>query len=109
MPKVQFDKKTREAFRVVGHLLETNGTTKAYARTASGKETYTYNPNACRFCLQGAVDVVSKLVFHISDIILSQGAECFIGGRAETDGLIDAWDRTNKAGRRAIVEKLKSA
>lgn len=104
------NKKTREAVRMVGHLLETNGTTQAFARTKSGKETNLFGQSACKFCLDGANSVVAnKLGLNSVQLDLSihqllETNDLWLGGC-----LINSWDEGSRADRKKIVEVLKNA
>ena len=98
------NEKTKEALRMVGHLLETNGTTGSFATNKYGEPTYSADPNACRWCLVGATwaveDVLSMgkspLLFRVQD---------FLG----FDMMVEAWDTGSDQDRQDIIERLKSA
>src|SRR5688572_7758571 len=115
---MKMPKKTtlKQAIRVVGHLLETNGTTKVFARNAKGRPVETYNPKACKFCLSGACDVVAVNVLGIEkddwDRLIEFEDKV---GALVTKGLdiglrspITCWDQADKPTRKQIVETLKN-
>jgi hypothetical protein len=111
-------KKIQEAIRVVGHLLETNGTTRVFARNKQGKEVNRFDPKACKFCLAGATDVVAfnflKLrvtdedsieTFHNSvDNVLKR---TFFANPDRYPGPICYWDGSDKKGREQIAMALR--
>ncbi len=104
----------REAIRVVGHLLETNGTTNVFARNRKGKRISRYSPNACKFCLSGACDVVAVNVLGIDteDVdklcdFEDKVAYLVMGGGFGDH--IPIWDTADKETRKQIIETLKNA
>lgn len=112
-------KKVQEAIRVIGHLLETNGTTKVFARNKRGKEVDRFSPAACKFCLAGATDVVAVKVLGIDqeDCDTREVFEAHVDNVlqktffAQTDrypGPICYWDGTDKRGRQQIAWALRN-
>jgi len=102
--------KTKEAIRVVGHLLETNSTSGAYAKTARGQTVAMDNTKACKFCLAGAAYLVDSNIYQpkcyktfppelYSEIATYLGVE----------SLVELWDNNTLDGRKAVVQKLKNA
>lgn len=102
--------KIQEAVRVVGYLLETNGTIDQFARRKDGRAVNVTSPLACRFCLQGAVNVVTNRILksdHYYDLKLDDAVAAVLGiGRMEFTVF---WDDANRADKKAIVERLKKA
>lgn len=49
-----------EAIRMVGHLLEHNGIVGPFYADKDGNSVHGYDPEACKFCLAGAIDKVSE-------------------------------------------------
>lgn len=105
--------KIREALRMMGHLLETNGTVGAKARFTNGKGTMNYaDPRVRKWCLVGAVDIVfdslyGKTIYHDSRY---ESVRDYLELSLHID-LLDAWEprEHGAAARKAIVEKLKNA
>lgn len=107
----------KEAIRVVGHLLETNGTTKVFARNSKGKQVETHSPKACKFCLSGACDLVAVNVLGIAkdDYDSLCDFENRVSGLIEKkfrlsseSSYIKLWDTANFTQREAIIETLKN-
>lgn len=109
------DPKIRDALRMMGHLLETNGTTGSKARTESGRPIGYDCNNACEWCLVGAIDVVFDTLFGETSYIPNRYklVENYLGLPSNKMSLVDAWERHSAskgpAARKAIVEKLKNA
>lgn len=93
----------REATKVVGYLLETNGTTGSMAECKNGWRTYTDDPKACKFCLLGAVTLVGRK-FLFDEEIFYQYVKSFLG----VDDLVNTWEGPG-CSRETVVKKLKSA
>lgn len=111
-------KKIREAIRVVGHLLETNGTTKVWARDKRGREIQVLDPKACKFCLVDATDLVANHVLKDTGYHLGRfqnEVDNVIKLVCSTDspygyvGMIFSWDDYGRAHRKKIIQALKSA
>lgn len=106
-------KKIREAVRVVGYLLETNGTTKAFARGKNGKEVDRFSSKACKFCLAGATDMVATkfLGIAVDDYetreIFEEKVFDIISPVTHGSG-ISTWDTGGETARAKIVEILKT-
>lgn len=104
-----------EALRMMGHLLETNGTIGGKAILVNGATTWNYrNSQACAWCLVGATDLVFDTLFgHEMEDERYEIVENFLGISHEGCALVDAWEPTppklGRAARKAIVEKLKNA
>jgi hypothetical protein len=106
----------REAIRVVGHLLETNGTTNVFARNKRGKETDRFGAKACKFCLVGAADVVAVNVLDVSNSDYDRLEKFTVSvgkvlNRNSTSylNLASIWDDASRAERLKIIETLKNA
>jgi hypothetical protein len=105
----------KEAIRVVGHLLETNGTTKVFARNAKGKPVDRYSSKACKFCLSGACDVIAVNVLGISEddydglCNFEDRVRDLVEKKFSYCGHISFWDGVSKEERKALVEALKNA
>lgn len=54
------DQKVIDAIRTVGQLLLHNSTTGTFARNSAGNPVDLHNPNACKFCYNGAIGFVAK-------------------------------------------------
>jgi hypothetical protein len=101
------NKKTREAVRTIGYLLETNGTTRAFARSKTGKSVDSTAPSACKFCLIGAIEAVTdvlNLSFYETRDEIGR-----ILGLEPNRSMIPIWDDATKFGHNQIVENLKNA
>jgi hypothetical protein len=99
--------KVKEALRIVGHLLETNGITGTFATDSDGKEVNYYHEEACQFCLAGAAYAVDQKIYgkpEYSDSLVRE-----VRRYLKVDNLIHAWDGNTSAGRNKIVQKLKNA
>ncbi len=100
--------KTREAVRTIGYLLETNGTTKAWARNKSRHAVSSLDNKACKWCLDGAISVVrhrmggDDLYQTVVDILN-------LGTVNGGDNLIGTWDDSTQSQRQEIVKILKNA
>lgn len=113
---MKMSKKTtvKEAIRVVGHLLETNGTTKVFARNRKGKPVETHSPKACKFCLSGACDVVAVNVLGIAkdDFVslcdFEDHVSCLVEKKFGFCGHISFWDNASQTRRKAFIEALKN-
>ncbi len=103
------NKRTREAVRTIGYLLETNGTTKAWARNKYGSGTSSTDPNACQWCLDGAITVVAHDGFKVKYWDLTHAVEEVLGLEEGVSCTIGAWDGSTKAKRKAMIKKLKNA
>jgi hypothetical protein len=106
----------REAIRVVGHLLETNGTTQVFARNKRGRPVEIFNPKACKFCLSGAADLVAVNVLGIDKDDFDRLVEfedkvgaLVTAGSDRVCGHISMWDEADKTERKKIIAKLKNA
>jgi hypothetical protein len=103
---------TKEAIRMVGHLLEMGSTTHNYATDESGSQVGVFDPEACRFCLSGALRLVDKMVLgnHPHNYPTNGGiyaeTQSIIGcGNA---ALCQVWDSSTDEQRKQIIEKLKN-
>lgn len=104
----------KEAVRVVGHLLENNQTSQVFARDAKGKALISpYSPEACKFCLSGAVALVSKYVlkdiayYRLEDQPLYTAVQDTLG-ISRYDFLCQHWDNATKKKRYEMVKALKA-
>lgn len=113
----EMDNKIRDALRMIGHLLETNGTTGRKARFTDGSGTMDYeDPKVCKWCLVGATDIVFDKILGVNVMPNKRYSlvENFLGlDESDTLCLVDAWEghsaSKGHAARKAIVEKLKNA
>lgn len=99
------NKRTREIIRFVGHLLETNGTTKSFARDGSDNQIHFLDKNACKFCLMGAVKVVCERM-RFDDYLVIMAIKSIV---KNDYGLIHEWDKSDYIRRKVIVDILKNA
>jgi hypothetical protein len=100
------NQQVKEAVRMIGHLLETNGTVGASGRNSSGQPIGYGEPKTCKWCLVGATLVVTDKLTTVSYEEARSAITRLVG-----DGLVDAWEprRNGKDARKKIVEKLKNA
>jgi hypothetical protein len=104
----------RDAVRCVGYLLENNQTSQVFARNTKGKALL--NPlssEACKFCLSGAVSLVS---YHV----LKDNSCCPLEIRPLYTAVQDAlniprydflcqyWDNATQEKRDKMVQSLKA-
>jgi len=99
--------KTKEALRIIGHLLETNGTVGHYARDDNGDCVDYFHEEACKFCLAGASYVVDEKVYGKGEYSEALARE--VKSYLKVSNIIQAWDDTTPAGRKKIIQKLKNA
>lgn len=101
------NKAIREAVRVIGYLLETNGTTKESGRTATGRGVSWDDPKACKFCAVGAICLVAKKMN-----VHEQSLWNAVRDRVDHDpdyGLIGSWERRGKDRQAKFIEACKNA
>lgn len=107
------DPKIREALRMMGYLLETNGTTGRKARDAAGISVEHDDKKACSWCLVGATDVVFDTLFGDHEMISQrfQIVEDYLKLGNGHMSMVDAWEPPfdRQSARASIVEKLKNA
>lgn len=99
---------TKEAIRVVGHLLETNSTKGSMARTENGESTFYEDPQASCFCLSGAVLLVEDNILGCKEFFLYGKVQRMLGQDPKKEFLSEIWDNCSNKKRKEIVEKLKS-
>jgi hypothetical protein len=104
-----------EALRVTGYLLERRGTRGAFAsRTHSpGGQTTLSDPEACWFCLAGALLLVGQVCQGRGehDFWLCYAAAERLGIRAVHEpfgSLVNAWDSASVAEQRQMIARLKT-
>jgi hypothetical protein len=97
----------KEAIRVVGHLLETDGTKNACARSKSGKVVGFDDPIACKFCLSGACYFVDQFIFGKENY--SNQLQHQVAKELGVKNLVLTWDYSSAAERKQIIKKLKNA
>lgn len=114
-------KKIREAVRVVGYLLETNQTTKVFARNRRGQERNPLASDACKFCLVGATDIIARNVLKITGFEKDDRLSKFHIEVEEVVkplfshepygflGSVSSWDNHGKKVRDKIIKALKNA
>jgi hypothetical protein len=105
--QVKLDSKTRDKIRAIGYLLETNGTHHTWAQMANGEPTNSGDPQACRWCLDGAIAAFGCAEdWSLSSTEVLREVAHVLG--VEAYGVIGAWDGTTDVGREQIVRKLKN-
>lgn len=80
------------------------------AKDAEGRAVEGNSPDACRWCLSGAVAKVvgrSSVGIEVFDQSLFSALHEVL--QSNTTWLCDFWDRATDEGRQAIVDKLKKA
>ena len=99
--------KTKEALRIIGHLLETNGTIGALAKARPEVEVNYYDKRACKFCLAGATYLVGDRIYGLGQYSSKLSLE--VKSYLKTGNLVAAWDDATDNGRKKIIQKLKNA
>lgn len=104
----------KEAVRVVGYLLENNQTSQAFARDSEGKSlSNPLSPDACQFCLSGAVALVSWHILKDSPYCRLENCPLYTAvqdalGIPRYDFLCEHWDDAIKKKRYEMVKTLKA-
>jgi hypothetical protein len=97
----------REALHVVGYLLETNATSHREARTIGGEAVAFNHRDACKWCLSGALNVVSKHL-KVDDVkVFIAAAKHLSTTNCKYTRLSTMWDFALDSTRKEIVQKLK--
>lgn len=99
-----------EALRVAGHLLERSSCAGAWAVDLSGETCNACDPEACLWCLEGALQVVgARLTGRGARELELAGRVCLGFDPDDVGALIRAWDDEGPHERDAIITKLKAA
>ncbi len=103
-------KAIREAVRVVGYLLETNGATGGAAFDSRGNLVSAFDPKACYWCAIGAMNVVSQRM-NVQKKLIADSVATLTKSPQFVDyvDFIGAWDDAGMLGRQAFVEACKNA
>lgn len=104
------------AVRMVGYLLEHNGITGPFAADRDGNDVNLDDPQACQFCLAGAIERVSlELGFCDGpwrDVLVTRAVMGKLGHLGETCSRVYIWeggayDPTTYTQRLAIARRLQ--
>jgi hypothetical protein len=97
------NQKVIDAVRVVGHLLETNGTTGEFAKNKQNEGTNWHDPKACRWCLMGAIYAVGPAL-KVDTWKIESEVRTLIPYNEST---VSFWDGTTNLGRKELIHELK--
>lgn len=106
--------KIKDAVRMVGHLLETNGTKGWFARDKNGLERDYNDPQACAWCLVGAMAVISEK-FGLDKYSLDPVVAKTVGIKKSLKRyqlssyypVAKTWDDSDAESRKRIIKALK--